>query len=265
MNDEMSLSGARRIEHIRIYVLDRLPPRLAGEAGRAVALRESPESDISSFIMVCLLGMIIIFTGNGKGKTTAALGQAVRAVGRGRRVLMVQFIKGPWKSGEDFVDIVLKGTPSTSSRLRQASDGQAGSPPFRLVKMGLGFVGILGDTLPREKHVEAAREALKFATSELRSFDSAQDGQAPKSGSATSGQAWDVVILDEINVAISLGLLTVEEVLAALADVPPEKLVICTGRGAPQELIDRADLVTEMREIKHPFNDGKMAKIAVEF
>ena len=205
--------------------------------------------------------MIIVFTGNGKGKTTAALGQAVRTLGRGKNVLMTQFIKGPWKSGEDFVDIVPKGNPSTGSGynstsagdnknlspLRSASAVEGGQPIFKLVKMGLGFVGILGDKLPKEEHAKAARQALEYSKAQI----------------ANGG--WHMIILDEINVAVSLGLLTAEEVLEAVKDLPAEKFVIFTGRGAPKEFIDRADLVTEMKEIKHPFNDGRLAKITMEF
>ena len=195
-----------------------------------------------------LVTMLILFTGNGKGKTTAALGQAVRTVGRGKKVLMIQFIKGPWKSGEDFIEINHKGNPSTgSTSSRQAGSG---SSAFKLTKMGLGFVGILGDQMPKEEHAKAARQALNH-------FNDMKQ--------ATGDKAWDLIILDEINVATSLGLLTATEVLETVKDLPPEKFVIFTGRGAPQEFIDRADLVTEMREIKHPFNDGKMAKIAMEF
>src|SRR3989338_10171073 len=100
--------------------------------------------------------MLIVFTGNGKGKTTASLGQAVRAVGRGKSVLMIQFIKGPWKSGEDFIDIIGKGDKRGS---------------FELKKMVLGFVGILGDQLPKEEHAKAAREALKYFKEELPKRD----------------------------------------------------------------------------------------------
>ncbi|MBI3630779.1 MAG: cob(I)yrinic acid a,c-diamide adenosyltransferase [Candidatus Sungbacteria bacterium] len=173
--------------------------------------------------------MLYVFTGNGKGKTTAALGTAMRAVGEGKRVLMVQFIKGPWKSGEDFL-----------------APGLA--PHFELVKMGRGFVGILGDTLPREEHERAAEAALDYAQKE-----------------AESG-AWDIIILDEVNNAIHLGLVSKEDVLDFVdgASGSVEHLIL-TGRDAPQELIDRADLVTEMRDIKHPYHGGTKAKRGLEY
>ncbi|MBI4094713.1 MAG: cob(I)yrinic acid a,c-diamide adenosyltransferase [Candidatus Liptonbacteria bacterium] len=179
--------------------------------------------------------MILVFTGNGKGKTTAALGQAVRALGRGRKVLMIQFIKGPWKSGED----------EFAGRFA-ISDSQ-----FAIKKMGLGFVGILGDQLPKEEHQKAAERALKAFREEFAK-DPKKDG-------------WHMIILDEVNVAVSLGLIAKEDVLQAIAHVLEERIVILTGRGAPQEFIDAADLVTEMKEIKHPFTEGKLAKIHVEF
>lgn len=172
--------------------------------------------------------MLYIFTGNGKGKTTAALGAAVRAVGEGKRVLMVQFIKGPWKSGED--DIEIKGTGE-----------------FRLVKKGRGFVGILGDTLPREEHEKAAEEALEYAKSEI-----------------ISGK-WDIVILDEVNNAVSLNLIPKEKVLELLTLTPETLHLIFTGRDAPQEFIDRADLVTEMKDIKHPYEKGVKGKRGLEY
>ncbi len=174
--------------------------------------------------------MLIVFTGNGKGKTTTSLGQAVRAVGRGRNVLMVQFIKGPWESGEDLAEIHRRGD---------------GAGKLVIKKMGLGFVGILGDKLPKEKHIEAAHNALDYIRSEL--------------------DKWDLVILDEVNVAVSLGLVSAQEVLDVVQEVPLQKIVIFTGRNAPQEFIDAADLVTEMREVKHPFNNGKIAELGIEF
>lgn len=175
--------------------------------------------------------MIIVFTGNGKGKTTASLGQMVRVLGRGKSALMIQFIKGPWISGEDeFAEKF--GIPKGR---------------FEVRKMGLGFVGILGDELPIEKHREAARKALDTFIEEIKS------------------DAWHLIVLDEVNVAVSLGLLTAAEVLAAIKDFPEDRMVILGGRGAPQEFIDRADLATEMREIKHPFTKGESGKLTVEF
>lgn len=169
--------------------------------------------------------MIIIFTGNGKGKTTASLGQAMRSTGRGKKVLMIQFIKGPWKSGED--DVRLKN--------------------FKLVKMGLGFVGILGDTLLRSKHREAAESALAYFKTELARGE------------------WNTIILDEINVAVDLKLLRARAVLAALKQAPLEIFIILTGRNAPLSFIKAAHLVTEMKEIKHPFTKGRLAEIALDF
>jgi cob(I)alamin adenosyltransferase len=175
--------------------------------------------------------MILLFTGNGKGKTTASLGQMVRVVGRGKSALMIQFIKGPWISGEDEF-AVANNLPADR---------------FAIRKMGLGFVGILGDQLPIEKHREAARKALDMFVKEKNSGH------------------WHLIALDEVNVAISLGLLTVHEVIAAVKDYPDDRILILSGRGAAQELIDIADLATEMREIKHPFAQGGKARPTVEF
>jgi cob(I)alamin adenosyltransferase len=186
--------------------------------------------------------MIVINTGNGKGKTTASLGAAVRAVGRGQRVLMVQFIKGPWKSGEDFIEIKTKKKALPASGGPSKKQGK-----FKLVKMGLGFVGILGDKLPIQKHKDAAKDALLYIE------------RAIKSGK------WDFIIMDEVNVAVSLRLITAKSVLGILKNLPSEKIVLLTGRGAPKSFIQKADLVTEMKEIKHPYNKGKKAIESVEF
>ena len=177
--------------------------------------------------------MLYIFTGNGKGKTTAALGQAMRAVGEGKKVLMVQFIKGPWKSGEDFLAAGLE-------------------PNFRLVKMGKGFVGILGDTLPREEHERAAEDALEFARKEIET--------APPTG------GWNLVILDEINNTLQLGLLAKEDVLEFIEETKDKiEHLILTGRDALPELMEIADLVTEMRDIKHPYTKGIKGKRGLEY
>ena len=175
--------------------------------------------------------MIIVLTGNGKGKTTASLGQMVRVLGRGKSALMIQFIKGPWVSGED----------------EFAEKFDVAKEKFNIRKMGLGFVGILGDKLPIEDHKAAARKALEAFIHEKESG------------------GWHLFVLDEINVAVSLGLLTVREVLGAIQDFPESNILILSGRNAPQEFIDRADLATEMREIKHPFQGGKQGVVTVEF
>jgi cob(I)alamin adenosyltransferase len=175
--------------------------------------------------------MILLFTGNGKGKTTASLGQMVRVLGRGKSALMIQFIKGPWISGED----------------EFAAASNLPADRFAIRKMGLGFVGILGDTLPIEKHKEAARKALDMFVEEKKSGH------------------WHLIVLDEINVALSLGLLAIEDVVNAVKDYPDDRILILSGRGAAQELIDMADLATEMREIKHPFAQGGKARTTVEF
>jgi len=175
--------------------------------------------------------MIILFTGNGKGKTTASLGQMVRVLGRDKAALMIQFIKGPWISGEDGF----------------AAKNNIPADRFEIRKMGLGFVGILGDSLPIEKHKDAARKALEMFVAEKN-----------------SGK-WHLIALDEVNVALSLGLLAVEDVIRAIKDYPNDRILILSGRGAPQELIDIADLATEMREIKHPFAQGGKARPTIEF
>jgi len=173
-------------------------------------------------------GLVIVNTGNGKGKTTAALGTALRACGYGQKVLMIQFVKGPWKSGEQLA----------AGRL---------APEFELVKTGKGFFKIMNDRLPEEEHKEAARLGLELAKEKVLSG------------------AYDLIILDEINNAIADGLLPVESLLELL-DVRPETLhIIITGRNAHPKVIERAHLVTEMTEIKHPYAQGILAQKGIDF
>ena len=173
--------------------------------------------------------MLIIYTGNGKGKTTAALGSACRALGYGKRVLMVQFIKSKeYSSGED-----------------EAVKKLGNNFTFR--KMGIGFVGILGDKKPISAHRQAAKKALAFARG------------------AIAGGKYDMIVLDEINAAVDLKLLKASDALRVLKQAPEEMILIFTGRGAPKSFIKKADLVTEMREVKHPFNKKKCARLGVEF
>jgi cob(I)alamin adenosyltransferase len=173
-------------------------------------------------------GLILVHTGNGKGKTTAALGTALRACGYGHKVLMVQFVKGPWTSGEQLA----------APRL---------APEFELVKTGKGFFKIMGDRLPEEEHKEAARLGLEFAREKILSG------------------AYDLVILDEINNAVADGLLPVEPILDLLDAKPPTTHLILTGRNAHPEVVRRAHLVTEMVEVKHPFKEGLLAQKGIDF
>lgn len=172
-------------------------------------------------------GQVLVFTGNGKGKTTAALGTALRAAGYGYRVLIVQFIKGTWHSGE--IDAL--------ERL----------PQIQLVRSGQGFYKMGGDDLPESVHRDAAAEGL---------------GRARK---AMLGGRCDVLILDEINNAVQTGLIALEDLLFLLEDRPAGVDLILTGRDVAPEVVERAHLVTEMREIKHPFQQGITARKGLDF
>lgn len=173
--------------------------------------------------------MLYIFTGEGKGKTTAALGQALRSVGDGKKVLMIQFIKGPWPSGED----------QSHKKLL---------PDFELRKRGKGFVGILNDTLPREEHERAAQGALGELIEEAESNN------------------WNIIIADEINNAIDLNLISEDNAIKLVEICRDKKIdLILTGRGAKQVFIEQADLVTEMRDVKHPLYEGKKARRGIEY
>jgi cob(I)alamin adenosyltransferase len=174
------------------------------------------------------VGLVLINTGDGKGKTTAALGTVLRAVGYGHQCLIVQFIKGSWMYGE------LKSI----KRLQ---------PEVEFHRMGKGFVGIVDDQLPREEHERAAREALDFAREKL-----------------ASGK-YRLVLLDEIFVALGLGLIPLAGILELLDVRPRETTLILTGRGAPAEVIERADTVTEMREVKHAYRKGILAQRGVDY
>ena len=173
-------------------------------------------------------GLIIVHTGNGKGKTTAALGLGLRAWGQGLKIQVIQFIKGNCKYGE------LEATTELGSS-------------FVIRQMGEGFVKNCKDDNVMENHRLAAEEALKIAKIEI-----------------LSGK-WDMIILDEINYAISFGLVTLDAVLDILEKKPPLLHIVLTGRDAKPEIIERADLVTEMKEIKHPYKKGVSAQVGIEF
>jgi cob(I)alamin adenosyltransferase len=169
-------------------------------------------------------GYVQVYTGNGKGKTTASFGLALRAVGNELKVLVIQFMKGPEMTGE--------------RRAARHLPGMEVRP--------MGRDGLLhpGDIMERDRTL--ATEALESAVSEM-----------------TEGR-WDMLILDELNTACTLGLVPVERVLQ-LMDLKPDGLeLILTGRGAPEEVVEKADLVTEMREIKHYYQQGVPAREGIE-
>jgi cob(I)alamin adenosyltransferase len=172
-------------------------------------------------------GLILINTGPGKGKTTAALGTALRAVGCGMKVLVLQFIKGSWHYGE--LDAV-----------------EAFGKNFVLKQMGRGFVKV-GGAEPDPEDIRLVQAAW------------AEARQAIDSGE------WDLVVLDEINYAISYGMLDAAEVAEALKGKPEMVHVILTGRNAHPLLVELADTVTEMREVKHAYQKGILAQRGIEF
>ena len=173
-------------------------------------------------------GIVIVYTGNGKGKTTASLGVALRAIGHGLRVCMVQFIKGEWHYGE----------LNSIKKLE---------PDFELIVAGKGFIGIIDDDHAYEEHVRAARTALDIVEQKILL------------------DTFDIIILDEINYAVHLGVLQLAEVLKILQNRPKHLSLILTGNHACEEIITLADLVTEMKEIKHPYKKGIKAKRGIDF
>jgi cob(I)alamin adenosyltransferase len=173
-------------------------------------------------------GLLIVYTGNGKGKTTAALGMTIRAVGYDWKVCIIQFVKGSWKYGE--MDGIKKLEPNVEFHV-----------------MGEGFVGIVDDDKPIEEHRKAAKKAYD------QSLEKMMSGR------------YNLIILDELSVAASLGLVFPDEFKHLVAQKPPDIHLVITGRGAPDWLIERADLVTEMTEIKHPYQKGILAQKGVDF
>lgn len=172
--------------------------------------------------------LVIVLTGNGKGKSTSAFGQVIRASGHGMKALVVQFVKSPGRYGEI---AALKRIPGVEVRT-----------------MGLGFIGGPGRKGPsKEEHRKAALEALGFAAEK-----------------AESG-GFDLVVLDEAVFAVSAGLIEKDEILGFLDGIEGALAVVLTGRGAPGWLADRADTVTEMVEVKHHFAKGVKARKGVEF
>lgn len=178
-------------------------------------------------------GLVIVHTGNGKGKTTAALGMVLRSLGHGHRVAIVQFIKGAWEPAEK----------AAFDPWTVATDSRPALLEFHA--MGEGFTW---ETQDRERDIQLAQAAWEKALTLITQPDI------------------KLTLLDEVNVALKLGYLESEQVLRGLQAKPADSHVILTGRGAPQPLIDYADLVTEMTLVKHPFREqGVKAQAGIEY
>ncbi|MBN1572211.1 MAG: cob(I)yrinic acid a,c-diamide adenosyltransferase [Deltaproteobacteria bacterium] len=170
-------------------------------------------------------GLVQVYTGNGKGKTTAALGLAFRASGHGLKTYIVQFMKGDIYYGEL---------------------GAAEKMPETITIRQMGRPDFVDKKNPAQIDIEMAEKALKLAKELITSGD------------------YDLVVLDEINVALDFGLIRLDDVLELINKKPPEVELILTGRYAPKEIIEMADLVTEMVEVKHPYNAGVEARVGIE-
>jgi cob(I)alamin adenosyltransferase len=170
-------------------------------------------------------GLLIVHTGSGKGKTTAAFGMVLRCIGHGMRVGMVQFVKGAWGTGER--DVLAKFPDLVTCRA-----------------MGEGFTW---DTQDRERDIAAARAAWELAKAMI------------------ADPGYSMVLLDELNIVLRYDYLPLDEVLAVLEAKPRDLHVVVTGRNAKPELIELADLVTEMTLVKHPFRAGIKAQKGIEF
>lgn len=170
-------------------------------------------------------GLTIVHTGKGKGKSTAAFGMAFRALGNGMKVAVVQFVKGKWGTGERNV---LDKFPDQVT----------------LATMGEGFTW---ETQDRQRDIDAARAAWEQAKEFILD------------------DKHDMVLCDELNIVLRYDYLPIEEILEVLAQKPEMKHVIITGRNAKDELVEFADLVTDMTQIKHPFRSGVKAQVGIEF
>jgi len=170
-------------------------------------------------------GIVQVYTGNGKGKSTAAFGLALRAIGRGLKVYIIQFIKGGFDYGELYIVDKL--------------------PNLTLKAFGRGK--FVTEKPPEKVDVQFAEEALALAEKIVKSGE------------------YDIVILDEVNVALNLKLIKTGRVVELIKAKPKHVELVLTGRYAPNEIIELADLVTEMREVKHPYNKGFEARKGIEY
>jgi cob(I)alamin adenosyltransferase len=193
--------------------------RFAASVSADMASQELHESD---------RGLVVVYTGNGKGKTTAAMGLALRAAGYGKQVLVIQFVK-TWFTGE-------KGGFEPLSNVE-------------FIQAGKGFYKILGDKLPEAEHVDAAKAAFDLAQAKIMSGN------------------YDVVVLDEIIGSVTGGLLPLEPLLDLIDKKPPQLDLVLTGHRGKElpQLLERADLITEMVKVKHPYDSGILAKKSIDY
>ncbi|MCR9214509.1 MAG: cob(I)yrinic acid a,c-diamide adenosyltransferase [Proteobacteria bacterium] len=175
-------------------------------------------------------GLLIVHTGKGKGKSTAAFGLAARAIGNGMKVGVIQYVKGKWETGE-----------------RKVLD--AFPDQVEIHSMGEGFTW---ETQDRERDIRAAEKAWEKSKAMIE----ASRGDNPE---------FDMVILDELNIVLRYDSLPLADVVEFLKNKPENLHVVVTGRNAKEELIEAADLVTEMTQIKHPFRSGVKAQVGIEF
>ena len=191
-------------------------------------------------------GLILINTGPGKGKTTAALGTALRAAGNGMRVLILQFLKGSWHYGELDAADALNAALDNSETSADRNIGSAPAQNFVIRQLGRGFVKVGGaETDPED--IRLVQAAWAEAAAAILSGD------------------WDLVVLDEINYAIGYKMLAPEAVAEVLRRKPEMVHVILTGRNAHPLLVELADTVTEMRDVKHAYQRGILAQRGIEF
>jgi cob(I)alamin adenosyltransferase len=184
-----------------------------------------------------LRGQVLLYTGEGKGKTTAAFGVVLRAVGRSWKVSMIQFTKmGEWPKGQPLGEIV------GAARL---------APDFEVISTGIGFVNIFGDPFTLEEHRDAAQQGLELAREKIHSG------------------AFELVILDEILGAVDQGQIDLEQVLELIATKPHAVNLLLTGHDAQKRFLDKllpvVDLATEMVKLKHPFDEGHQARRGLDY
>lgn len=170
-------------------------------------------------------GLVQVYTGSGKGKTSAAFGAALRAIGRGLKVFIIQFIKGGFDYGE------LHSVKSL--------------PNLKLAAFGRGR--FITESQPLKEDIQLAREGLELAQKVVNSGE------------------YDMVVLDEINVVLHLKMISVDDVIRLVKNKPKHVELILTGRNAPAQIVEVADLVTEMKEIKHPYADGVPPRKGIEY